>query len=111
MRAHEDRALLRRLEYVGVRPGDQSAVSAHLRWTGVLAAWLGAEYRVVEEGLNGRTTRWDDPIEPGRNGLITLRPCIDSHQPLDLIIVGAPWVASAGAVYLLVRKIARRTRG
>jgi lysophospholipase L1-like esterase len=48
---------------------------------------LGAEYRVVEEGLNGRTTRWDDPIEPGRNGLISLRPCIDSHQPLDLIII------------------------
>ena len=42
---------------------------------------------MVEEGLNGRTTRWDDPIEPGRNGLISLRPCIDSHQPLDLIII------------------------
>jgi hypothetical protein len=33
------------------------------------------------------------------------------HQPLDLIIVGAPWVAGAGAVYLLARKIARRSRG
>ena len=58
-----------------------------MRWTGVLAARLGAEYRVIEEGLNGRTTRWDDPIEVGRNGLTYLRPCIESHQPLDLIVV------------------------
>ena len=43
----------------------------------------GSGVRVVEEGLNGRTTRWDDPIEPGRNGLTSLRPCLDSHQPLD----------------------------
>ena len=42
---------------------------------------------MVEEGLNGRTTRWDDPIEPGRNGLTYLRPCIESHQPLDLIVI------------------------
>ena len=33
------------------------------------------------------------------------------HQPLDLIIVGAPWVAGAGAAYLLARKIVRRSRG
>jgi lysophospholipase L1-like esterase len=39
------------------------------------------------EGLNGRTTRWDDPIEVGRNGLTYLRACIESHQPLDLIII------------------------
>jgi lysophospholipase L1-like esterase len=58
-----------------------------VRWTGVLATRLGAEYRVVEEGLNGRTTRWDDPIEPGRNGLAFLRPCIESHEPLDVIII------------------------
>ena len=42
---------------------------------------------MVEEGLNGRTTRWDDPIETGRNGLTYLRPCIESHQPLDLVII------------------------
>ncbi len=70
----------------GYDPATRGRYSPHVRWTGVLAARLGAEYRVVEEGLNGRTTRWDDPIEPGRNGLAYLRPCIESHQPLDLII-------------------------
>ncbi len=71
----------------GYDPVTRGRYPPQVRWTGVLATRLGAEYRVVEEGLNGRTTRWDDPIEPGRNGLLFLRPCIESHQPLDLIIV------------------------
>jgi lysophospholipase L1-like esterase len=71
----------------GYDPATRTRYPPHVRWTGVLASRLGAEYRVVEEGLNGRTTRWDDPIEPGRNGLTSLCPCIDSHQPLDVIIV------------------------
>jgi lysophospholipase L1-like esterase len=71
----------------GYDPATRTRYPPHLRWTGVLATRLGAEYRVVEEGLNGRTTRWDDPIEPGRNGLASLRPCIETHQPLDLIVI------------------------
>ena len=71
----------------GYDPATRARYPPHVRWTGVLAARLGAEYRVIEEGLNGRTTRWDDPIELGRNGLASLRPCIDSHQPLDLIVI------------------------
>ena len=35
----------------------------HERWTGVLQAGLGPAYRVIEEGLNGRTTVWPDPVE------------------------------------------------
>ena len=38
------------------------------RWPGVLARELGDGYAVIEEGLNGRTTVWDDPIDPYRNG-------------------------------------------
>jgi lysophospholipase L1-like esterase len=71
----------------GYDPGTRSRFPPAVRWTGVLAERLGPAYRVVEEGLNGRTTRWDDPIEPGLNGLTYLRPCIESHQPLDLITV------------------------
>jgi lysophospholipase L1-like esterase len=71
----------------GYDPATRARFPPHVRWTGVLAARLGTEFSVVEEGLNGRTTRWDDPIEPGRNGFTSLRPCIESHQPLDLIVV------------------------
>jgi lysophospholipase L1-like esterase len=71
----------------GYDPATRTRYPPHVRWTGVLATRLGSEYRVVEEGLNGRTTRWDDPIETGRNGLTYLRPCIESHQPLDVIVI------------------------
>ena len=71
----------------GYDPATRTRYPPDVRWTAVLANRLGADYRVIEEGLNGRTTRWDDPIETGRNGLTYLRPCIESHQPLDLIVI------------------------
>jgi lysophospholipase L1-like esterase len=71
----------------GYDPATRSRYPSDVRWTGVLADRLGAEYQVIEEGLNGRTTRWDDPMEPGRNGLTYLRPCLESHEPLEFIIV------------------------
>jgi lysophospholipase L1-like esterase len=33
------------------------------RWPGVLRTHLGARWLVIEEGLSGRTTDNDDPIE------------------------------------------------
>lgn len=71
----------------GYDPASCTRFAPDVRWTGVMAARLGNGYRVIEEGLNGRTTRWDDPIERGRNGLDYLRPCVASHDPLDLVIV------------------------
>ncbi|WP_144960670.1 SGNH/GDSL hydrolase family protein [Pseudomonas oryzihabitans] len=58
------------------------------RWTGVLARGLGTEWRVIEEGLPGRTTVHDDPID-GRhkNGLAHLRPCLQSQLPVDVLLL------------------------
>jgi lysophospholipase L1-like esterase len=44
-------------------------------------------YWVVEEGLNGRTTCLEDPVEGDRNGLRQLIPILRSHRPLDLVII------------------------
>jgi lysophospholipase L1-like esterase len=57
------------------------------RWTGVLQRELGQAYEVIAEGCNGRTTVWEDPIEGYKNGKEYLIPCLDSHQPLDLVII------------------------
>ena len=57
------------------------------RWPGVLERELGADFEVIAEGLNGRTTVHDDPIEPHRCGADALPSCLMSHMPLDLLIV------------------------
>ena len=42
---------------------------------------------MIAEGLNGRTTVHDDPIEPYRSGADALPPCLMSHAPVDLVIL------------------------
>ena len=58
-----------------------------VRWPGALQRELGDGYRVIEEGLSGRTTVLDNPLEPYRNGREYLLPCLQSHQPLDLVVI------------------------
>jgi lysophospholipase L1-like esterase len=58
-----------------------------VRWPGVLAAELGEGWRVVEEGLPGRTTVFDDPLSPHRRGADYLPPCLASHAPLDMVVI------------------------
>jgi lysophospholipase L1-like esterase len=57
------------------------------RWPGVLRAALGREYKVIEEGLPGRTTVFEDPLEAHKRGNEYLPPCLRSHAPLDLVIL------------------------
>ena len=57
------------------------------RWTGLLATYLGEEYSIFEEGLGGRTTVFDDPLEPNKNGSLLLPVSLQSHRPLDLVIL------------------------
>ena len=71
----------------GYDPSSQQRFGPAERWTGVLQKELGMEYRIIEEGLNGRTTVWDDPIEGFKNGRSYLIPCIESHKPFDLITI------------------------
>ena len=48
----------------------------------------GREWMVIEEGLGGRTTVSDDPIEGAeKNGKTYLYPCLMSHRPLDVVVI------------------------
>lgn len=58
-----------------------------VRWTGILARELGSAFRVVEEGQNGRTTVHDDPFAAVRNGKAVLPAILESHKPLDLVVL------------------------
>jgi lysophospholipase L1-like esterase len=60
----------------------------NVRWTGILAEHLGKDFEIIEEGLIGRTTVLDDPIDgEHKNGRKYLVPCLASHAPLDLVII------------------------
>jgi lysophospholipase L1-like esterase len=59
-----------------------------VRWGSVLRSALGEKYWVVEEGLNGRTTVWPDPVEGEyKSGKTYLYACLESHAPIDLVAV------------------------
>ena len=57
------------------------------RWTKLLQKNLGDDYYIIEEGLSGRTTSFEDPVFEGLCGLNVIYPCMMSHEPLDLVII------------------------
>ena len=58
------------------------------RWPGLVASELGPEYEIIEEGLPGRTTVLNDPVEGDhKNGKTYLLPCLESHWPLDAVVI------------------------
>jgi lysophospholipase L1-like esterase len=68
------------------RPDDRYAPDE--RWPGIVRSALGPDWLVIEEGMPGRTTLRDDPIEgPERNGRTYLLPCVLSHKPLDVVVI------------------------
>ena len=71
----------------GRNPSTQTRYARDERWPGVLQQELGDEYFVIEEGLPGRTTVWDDPIEGYKNGKEYLVPCLETHKPIDLVAI------------------------
>ena len=71
----------------GAKPDGTGRFAPDVRWTGVLQAELGPGYKVIEEGLNGRTTNIEDMIEEDRNGRRHLPPLLESHRPFDLIVI------------------------
>lgn len=72
----------------GLVPGENARYPWGVRWTSILNEKLGLqEYRVIEEGLCGRTSIFDDPLRDGRNSVRFLPTLLESHSPLDLVTV------------------------
>ena len=70
--------------------GDDPACVGHRlphRWPLSLQAALGPGYTVIEEGQCGRNIATDDPAEGEKNGMKYILPCLESHSPLDLVII------------------------
>lgn len=71
-----------------VTPGEYFRFDAETRWPQVMARALGPDWTVVEEGLPGRTTQFDDPIMGAHmNGQTGLRIALESHGQIDLLVI------------------------
>lgn len=69
-------------------PDDVSRFRSHVRWPGRVASALKPNVRVLCEGLPGRTTVHDDPIEGAhKNGLRFLPAILESHWPIDAVVM------------------------
>lgn len=71
----------------GYIPGVASRFPKSKRWTGVCQDLLGEGFEVVEEGLNGRATIYDDPFNPYLNGKRGLGYSLISKKPIDLVVL------------------------
>lgn len=71
----------------GANPQDISRFDDQTRWTGVLQCLLGESWRVIEEGVSNRTTGFEDPLIPLRNGKLTFPLISDTHRPYDWLLV------------------------
>lgn len=72
----------------GLIPGTTDRYDWGTRWTSILSEAMKEKgYHVIEEGLCGRTTVFDDPLRDGRRGTELLPVLLESHKPIDTVIL------------------------
>lgn len=71
----------------GFDPAQFARYSAEIRWTGLLQKALKGDAMILEEGLCGRTTAFDDATIPGANGLTALPETLAADSPIDRAII------------------------
>lgn len=71
----------------GSIPRTDDRYQRSVRWPGALQNLLGDEYEVVSEGLCGRTLVVVDSKKPHRTGITHLQSILESHEPIDLVIM------------------------
>lgn len=72
----------------GLIPGGQGRFGWGIRWSSILDEHVRKKgYRVIEEGLCGRTTVFDDTYRAGRRGTELLPVLLETHSPVDIVIL------------------------
>jgi lysophospholipase L1-like esterase len=72
----------------GYDASTQGRFPPEIRWPKVLQRELADGFDVIPEGLNGRTTVWPDPVEGEyKSGKTYLTACLESHHPIDLVVI------------------------
>ena len=102
----------------GLVPGTTSRYEWRDRWTGIVQEEIEEKgYHIIEEGLCGRTTIFDDPLRLGRRGTELLPVLLETHNPLELVILmlgtndcKTVYDASAGVIGLGIKQLLKQIK-
>lgn len=102
----------------GLVPGTTSRYEWQDRWTGIVQKEIEEKgYHIIEEGLCGRTTIFDDPLRLGRRGTELLPVLLETHNPLELVILmlgtndcKTVYDASAGVIGLGIKQLLKQIK-
>lgn len=88
----------------GLIPKTHERYSWGVRWTSLLQEKLEKhDIRVLEEGLCGRTTIFDDAYRKNRNGLESLPEILESNYPDAAVICSALMTANPAIMQILTK--------
>ena len=71
----------------GYNPRTKERFSSDIRWTGVLQKNLGNDVKIIEEGLCGRTTVYEDETRPDRKGIDSIPGIFERNERIDAVII------------------------
>ena len=72
----------------GLIPGTGERYPEHIRWTGILRkAVAQRKYRILEDGVCGRTTVFEDPFRSGRRGIDSIARYKDTEDLSAVILM------------------------
>lgn len=71
----------------GYKPDRTGRFDETIRWTSLLQKKFGERAQIIEEGLCGRTTVFQDEFREGRRGIDFIGTIIESHNPIDTLVI------------------------
>ena len=71
----------------GHNPVNGERLPESVRWSCLLQGLLGDDFKVIEEGLNGRTTVFDDPNDDWKNGIDYIKGILCTHRPFAYLVI------------------------
>lgn len=72
----------------GYNPANKMRFPEGIRWTSLLQNRLGSKgINIIEEGLCGRTTIFEDATRPGRKGIDSLPDIFSKYSDVDYVIL------------------------
>ena len=91
----------------GYNPRTGGRYPSYFRYPSILARFLGEDYTVVDEGLNGRTTAFPRNGFEWLSGLYAIRPVLAGHYPVDTLVLMLGTNDCAVSLALSAEEIAR----